>query len=169
MGSVTNITTRRAPAIDSRYTRTFSAKEEWRASSDAERYLEARGFSHGPQQGGNSIGILLGDSIIPKWTMLSAEDKTDLHGLMEAELGNFRFGPVTVWLRPDAPSSVVEAFNADVEEPGNVVPLHGSEAADAHPVIDPPGVFIDDSEPRHVRITSGRDAAAQSAVEKGRR
>jgi hypothetical protein len=167
MGSVTSIKTRRAPE-DDRLSHTFTGAEDFAALRQAEAYLEARGFSFGQMQGSNPIAIMLGADInIGKWRNLSPEEQNDADGQITSE--NFRKGPVTISIRPDAPARVIEAFTADVEESGsNVVPLHGTEAADAHPVIDPPGLFIG-NEPHVVRVTVGMDAVAQSAVEHGRR
>lgn len=96
------------------YSAEFQGTDEpFSALRAAEAWLKDRGFSYGPQQGRAPIGILLGFCTIAKWFKLDAEEKNDLHGQIVCKAGNFRSGPVTAYIRRDAPHDVVEAFNTD--------------------------------------------------------
>ncbi len=81
----------------------------------AEIYLKSRGFSVGPQEGSNPIGVYFGRANIAKWSKIDPESMNDLHGKLEAENGDWRRGAVTISIRPDAPSSVIEAFRAPID------------------------------------------------------
>ena len=183
MGTVTRLPKARlAPVdVDPSLTLTFDIGDANFGSLEAARdYLARRGFSFGPLQGGSPIGILLGEAVIGKWSRLSPEDRADLHGVMTAVAGDYRRGAVTIAIRPDAPSAVIEAFRSTpdsvVQFPvvprlnhpapdGGTSDIVGADLADDHPVIDIPIVFGDGGH-RYVRLSEGADRDAQAAVER---
>ena len=140
MGSVTNLASHR-PSTDPSLTLIFDLEGDFAAYHAAEAYLKARGFSVGVMQTGAPTGIHFGESKISKWRNLSAKDRDDLHGKITAE--NFRQGPVTISIRRDAHSDVIAAFRSIVVDDGrpDAELLAGADLADAHEVIDAPGVF----------------------------
>lgn len=104
-----------SPAVRGDFSIRFAAAGEHEAMHAAEAWCRARGFSVGVLQADAPRGILLGDVTIAKWRNLDAEDRTDLHGVMEASGRTWRTGPVTITIRRDAPSAVIEAFRSDPE------------------------------------------------------
>jgi hypothetical protein len=131
MGSVTKLSDRR-PSTDPSLSIEFDAAGDFEALGMAQAYLAARDFSFGPQQVGAPIGVMHNADPIAKWRNLSAEEQNDLHGIIT---GDFRRGPVTISIRRDAPSAVIEAFRSTIPEGGTADPV-GADLADAHPVID---------------------------------
>lgn len=95
-------------------TKVFDGIGDYGGLRAAEAWLKARGFSVGQEQSGHPIGVLLGEVTIGKWRSLSAEDITDLHGRLTTPTLSYRAGPVTLTMRPDAPSAVIEAFLSEV-------------------------------------------------------
>lgn len=89
--------------------------KDWAAMRAAEAWCKARGFSVGILQAGAPRGLLLGSFRISKWRNLDAEDRADLHGIMEAPGRTWRKGPVTITIRRDAPAAVIEAFRSEVD------------------------------------------------------
>lgn len=93
-----------------------AGEKDWEAMHAAEAWCRARGFSVGVLQADAPRGILLGENIaIAKWRNLDAEDRADLHGIMEAPGRTWRTGPVTITIRRDAPAAVIEAFRSEVD------------------------------------------------------
>lgn len=90
----------------------FDAEGDFAALIDAKAFLAARCFSYGSPQAGAPMGVLFGDVLISKWRNLSPEDREDLHGMIVAEAGSMRHGPVKIMLRKNAPADVVAAFLA---------------------------------------------------------
>lgn len=82
---------------------------DFSAAREAERALEAAGFAVGRGQRGSPRGVLLGDYDIQKWRNLRPQERRDLHGELT---GDGRHGPITLWLRPNAPAEAVTAFAA---------------------------------------------------------
>lgn len=86
----------------------FNRQGDFAALTDAENFLKARGFSHGPLQGSAPIGVMLGiDHHVPKWRYLGDMQEW-LHGIIDSD--NYRAGPVILRIREDAPEAVIEAF-----------------------------------------------------------
>jgi hypothetical protein len=81
---------------------------------EAERWLDARGYSLGYMQGPSPRGILFGDYEIAKWRNLSAKEKAQLHGTMT---GDMRNGPVSVALsNVDAEPAIVNPPHSGAQE-----------------------------------------------------
>lgn len=90
-------------------TRTFQGYDDGESFAAAKRFLEQRGFSVGEIDRGNPIGVMLGDASVGKWRNLDTEERNDLHGQLTSPDG-FRFADVTLTIRDDAPSAVLESI-----------------------------------------------------------
>lgn len=103
-----------APPVRGDFNVTFAGTDEtFSALRQAEAWLTARGFSYGEMQRNAPIGVILGFCTIAKWFSLDNEEKGEMHGQIVCKAGSFRSGPVTVYIRRDAPHDVIEAFLSD--------------------------------------------------------
>jgi hypothetical protein len=73
--------------------KTFDATEDFKAITEARKFLDEQGFSVAHMQAGAPMGIKKGVWDIQKWRNLSDSDKKLMDGVI---LGNFRNGPITV-------------------------------------------------------------------------
>ena len=110
------LTASSSSAVRGDYSIRFTGAGDHEAMHAAEAWCKARGFSVGTLQADAPRGILLGDVTIAKWRNLDPEDRTDLHGVMEAPGRTWRTGPVTITIRRDAPAAVIEAFRSEPEQ-----------------------------------------------------
>lgn len=106
-------------------TKVFDDVGELAALVAAAEWLKARGFSVGPTVSRSPIGVLLGECNIAAWSKLSSEDIADLHGRLTTPTLSYRSGPVTLTIRPDVPSAVLDAFYC---EPEPMAAPHGGNA-----------------------------------------
>jgi hypothetical protein len=74
---------------------TFAQTGDFSAMNEAEKFLEANGYSIGSCERGSPRGILKGDWTIAKWRNLDKTDVAAMHGKMT---GDMRNGPVLVEL-----------------------------------------------------------------------
>lgn len=86
---------------------TFDQKGTFQAKYAADDWLRLRGFSVGPSSVDGPCAIWHGDCVISKWRNLSAQEKREVHAIMEGEL---REGPVTIRLMPGATDEARAAF-----------------------------------------------------------
>lgn len=91
-------------------TKIFDAKGDHAALKEAEAFLKARGFLFGEIDGAKPIAVMLG-GFVPKWRYIEPEGLEWLHGRLDSI--NWRAGPVTLRIRKDAPSDVLEAFHSN--------------------------------------------------------
>ena len=83
---------------------TFPAHaDDFACMNAAKRYLQDRGFSVGAPQADAPAGILFGDVRIAKWRNLTAVERSQLHGRIEAPGRTGRTGPVTITIYTGAP------------------------------------------------------------------
>jgi hypothetical protein len=91
----------------------FNQTGTFEASRAAEQWIRARGFSIGPSQVMAPRAIWHGQCYVSKWRGLSAQDKREMHAIME---GDNREGPVTIRLLPSASEAARAAFALTEEE-----------------------------------------------------
>ena len=74
--------------------KTFYESGDFKAKSEAEKWLAEYGYSYGSTQMNYPIGILKGDFCISKWRGMRKKEKGQLHGMMTSN--DFRKGPVLI-------------------------------------------------------------------------
>ena len=72
----------------------------------AEQELGAAGFAIGAGQRGAPTGLMFGSYLVSKWRNLNAQQRAELHGVIE---GDRRDGPLLVTIFDDAPRAAREA------------------------------------------------------------
>jgi hypothetical protein len=87
--------------------RTFETKGDFEAFNQANAFLRAHGFSHGPGSIELPQGVMFGAYFIAKWPSITAADRDALDGLMS---GDGRNGPITVEIYSTAPPDALAAI-----------------------------------------------------------
>lgn len=88
----------------------FNQKGTWQAKEAAEAWCQEHGISVGQSSADGPSGLLFGDyGWIAKWRNLTHQERTDLHGTMS---GNFREGPVVIYLKDSAIAAHEAGLNA---------------------------------------------------------
>jgi hypothetical protein len=94
-----------------RESRTFNnTGEDFSGYNAAVDFLKERGFSVGEMQTGSPTGVYFGECKIGKYRSLDSEEKSDLHGIIQAKNFNFRKEHVEVVIRGNVKSDVMDAF-----------------------------------------------------------
>lgn len=91
------------------FTRTFDGRKgvDFSAYNDAVDFLRGRGFSVGTRCIARQIGVMYGrDWQIAKWRNLTAQERTELHGVL---IGERRLGSVRVAIFWNAPAFAIAA------------------------------------------------------------
>lgn len=86
----------------------FKNEGDFAATHAAIDWLRERGFSVGSMQADEPRAIWHGDCYISKWRGLSAQDKREMHAVME---GDGRHGPIRIKLLPAANEEARIAFS----------------------------------------------------------
>ncbi|PTQ70387.1 hypothetical protein [Pseudomonas sp. GV071] len=78
------------------FTKTFSDQGDFEAWRAAQRWLMENGYSYGSTCVMHPVAVLKGEWCIAKWRNLTRKEIDELDGKVS---GNFREGPVTVYLK----------------------------------------------------------------------
>jgi len=84
------------------FTKTFPARGDFGAHSDATKFCYDNGICVGSMCGPEPIGVVFGDCYIAKWRNIGPEDKSRLDGVLISG-GGFREGSVTLLLSKPLP------------------------------------------------------------------
>lgn len=76
----------------------FRSTEPFGALYAAQKFCRDNGISCAAEERAYPIGIMFGDCDIAKWTNLTEEERSQLHGTMK---GHLRHGPITVAIKPE--------------------------------------------------------------------
>lgn len=79
----------------------FEASGTFGALNEAQKFCSTLGIAVGSLCRDKPIGLLVGEADIDKWRNLTPEDVRQLDGVLIADDGNFRDGPVTLLLAVD--------------------------------------------------------------------
>lgn len=101
-----------------KYEKRFEAEgDQFEAFNNARAWLMARGFSVGKLQHDEFVPAHFGEAELGRWRDMDGEERQDLHVTIYPTQGSMRRGPVAVYLRPNAPSAVIEAFTSAPPDP----------------------------------------------------
>lgn len=88
-------------------TKAFAGDVDFAALNAAEAFLRSIGASYGSNQRGAPTGIMFGDVSISKWRDLDADERAELHGVIDA--GDHRRGPIVIRFFGTAPPHLLPA------------------------------------------------------------